>query len=359
MEEVRVTPAGPGDLEAFVDLGPALRAGDADYSTPLRASALAELRAGPGPGGALQPFLAVRGTVAVGRVAALLHPALEEVPGRPLGQVGYYECADDPAAAAALLAAACAWLRGRGAGRAVGPMNGGAHRSCLLLTEGFGTEPHLLEPRTPPRYLAHFEAAGFAPVHRWTAHEPSRTQLEALVTSLRRIARRAPLRAAALDERDPAAVLPRLHRLLDRAWAGYPGYVPFPFEEFARTFGGLLLLLPPGHLQVAMDGAGRDLGFGYMLPDWFAPVRALRGDPAGWGRWLSDPPPDRVVLHSVAVVPEARQGAAAAALVVAGCEVALQAGYRRFLLARTREEFRSPVRRLPATRRYALCGRAL
>jgi hypothetical protein len=359
MEEVRVNPAGSGDLEPFVDLGPALRAGDADYSTPFRAAALAELRSGPGPGGALQPFLALRGATPVGRVAALLHPALEEAPGRPLGQVGYYECADDPAAAAALLAAACAWLRARGARRAVGPMNGGAHRACLLLTEGFETEPHLLEPRTPRRYLAHFEAAGFVPVHGWTACEPTRAQVEALAAAERRIARRAKVRSVALDEREPALVLPRLHGLLDRAWAGYPGYVPFPFEEFAGAFGGLLAVLPPGHLQVAVDGAGRDLGFGYMLPDWFAPVRALRGDPAGWGRWLAGPPPDRVVLHSVAVVPEARRGAAAAAMVARGCEVALEAGYRRFLLARTREEFRSPVRRLPVTRRYALLGRAL
>jgi hypothetical protein len=359
MQELLVNPAGSGELEAFVDLGPALRAGDADYTVPFRQAVLAELRGGLGAVGALQPFLAVRGGTPVGRVAALLHPALEEAPGRPLGQVGYYECGDDPAAAAALLSAACAWLRARGAGRAVGPMNGGAHRSCLLLTEGFDTEPHLLEPRTPRRYLAHFEAAGFLPVHRWTAHEPTRAQLEALAAWLGRVARRAPVRAEALDQRDPAAVLPRLHRLLDRAWSGYPGYVPFPLEEFARTFGGLLAILPPGHLQLVVDGAGRDLGFGYMLPDWFAPVRALRGDPSGWGRWLADPPPDRVVLHSVAVVPEARQGAAAAAVMAAGCEVALQAGYRRFLLARTREAFRAPGRHLPATRRYALHGRAL
>jgi GNAT superfamily N-acetyltransferase len=359
MEEVRVTPASSGDLEPFVDLGPALRAGDADYSAPFRAAALAELQAGPGPGGALQPFLAVRGTAPVGRVAALLHPALQEAPGRPLGQVGYYECADDPAAAAALLEAACGWLRARGVRRAVGPMNGGAHRAGLLLTDGFDTSPHLLEPRTPRRYLAHFEAAGFVPVSRWTAHEPSLAQVEALAASQRRIAGRALVRIEPLDARDPATVLPRLHRLLDRAWAGYPGYVPFPFEEFARAFGGLLAILPPGHVAVVVDGAGQDLGLGYMLPDWFEEVRALRGDPAGWGRWLAEPLPDRVVLHSVAVVPEARRGAAAAALVARGCEVALQAGYRRFLVARTREDFRAHVRRLPATRRYALLGRAL
>jgi hypothetical protein len=359
MREVRVVEAGTGDLESFVELGTALRAADADYSAPLRAAVLAELRHGPGGGGVIQPMLALRGGAPVGRVAALVHPALQEVPGRPLGQVGYYECADDPAAAAALLEAACGWLRGRGLRRAVGPMNGGAHRAFRLLTAGFDTAPHLLEPRTPPRYLDHFEAAGFAPVHRWTAHEPDAGTVAALGRTLRRIAARSRHRTAPIEERDAAAVLPRLHRLLDRAWEGYPGYVPTSLEEFARAFGGLLAILPPRHLEVVVGDGGEDLGFGFLLPDWFGPVRALEGDASGWGRWLPGPLPERVVFHTVAVLPEARHGAAAAALMARGCEVALELGYRRFLFALTREDFRSHVRRLPATRRYALLGRAL
>ena len=107
-------------------------------------------------------------------------------------------------------------------------MNGGAHRSCLLLTEGFDTEPHLLEPRTPRRYRDHFEAAGFVPVHRWTAHEPTRAQLEALTAALRRIARRAPVSAVALDERESAAVLPRLHRLSTGPGPDIPATSPSP-----------------------------------------------------------------------------------------------------------------------------------
>ena len=91
MEEVRVTPAGPGDLEAFVDTRPGAPRRRRRLLQPLsRHGAGRGLAGGPGPDGAIQPFLAVRGAEPVGRVAALLHPALVEAPGRPLGQVGYY-----------------------------------------------------------------------------------------------------------------------------------------------------------------------------------------------------------------------------------------------------------------------------
>jgi hypothetical protein len=359
MGEPSVDPVGAEGLEEFVDLAARVRAADADYLPPFRRATLAEVAGGAVPGGEIQPFIARRRGAPVGRVAALVCPKLVDDDGHRVGQVGFYECADDPPAAAALLSAALGWLRARGCRRAVGPMNGGAHRAYRLLVDGFGTEPWLFEPRTPPRYVAHFEAAGFSPVFRWTSQEPDRSAVSALASRLERASRRGDHRLVMLEERDPAEVLPRLHPLLDRAWAGYPGYVPFSMEELAELFGPVLLVLPPGHLCVVQDRAGRDAGFGYMIPDWSAEVRALRGDPTGWGRWTGGPLPRRVILHTVAIVPEARHGAAAAGLAAIGFRNALEHGYDRFLMALTREDFRAHVRHLPATRTYALYGRAI
>lgn len=359
MPELRVAPAGPGTLEAFVDLAAALRGGDRDWAPSFRSAALAEVSGAAMPGGAIRLFLARRGGALVGRIAGLLPRRLPDESGGLLGQVGYYECGDDPEAAAGLFAAALGWLRAQGCARAVGPMNGGAHRAYRLLTHGFETDPYLFEPRTPPRYVAHFEAAGFAPVFRWTAHEQGREPVAALALTMERVARRGPFRIEPLEDREPARVLPRLHALLDRAWAGYPGYVPFSLEELGQLFGGLLVILPPRHLQLVVDARGRDVGFGYMLPDWVEEVRALGVDPTGWGRWLGGPVPARVVFHTVAVAPEARTGAAVAGLVAAGCREALAAGYERFVFALTRADFRAHVRRFPATRGYALYGREL
>lgn len=359
MSEPRVDPAGADELDAFVELAGELRAGDSDYVPPFRSTALAEVAGGAVPGGAIQPFICRRGADAVGRVAALVHPGLVDGEGRPIGQVGFYECADDPAAAAALFEAALGWLRARGCARAVGPMNGGAHRAHRLLVDGYGADPYLFEPRTPPRYVAHFEAAGFAPFFRWTSHEPDRGAVAALAGRFERVGERRGFRLSPVVSRDPSEVLPRLHPLLDRAWAGYPGYVPFSLEELGMLFGPLLCVLPAGHLYLVQDGGGRDVGFGYMIPDWIAEVRALRGDASGWGSWLGGPLPKRVVMHTMALAPEARHGTAVAALAAVGLRIALEAGYERFLMALTREDFRAHVRHLPATRRYALYGRAL
>jgi len=359
MREPGVDPVGGEELEAFVDLGPRLRAGDADYVAPFRASTLAEVAGAAVPGGTVQAFIARRGSEPVGRVAALVNPRLLDRAGRPIGLVGYYECADDPAAAAALFAAALDWLRDRGCAVAVGPMNGGAHRAYRLLVDGFDTDPYLFEPRTPRRYVAHFEAAGFRGTNRWYSHEPDRAEVEALARRLERVGARGDHRLVPLSAREPGEVLPRLHPLLDRAWQGYPGYVPFSIEELGLLFGPLLAILPPEHLYLVQDRSGRDVGFGYMLPDWLDEVRALRGDPAGWGRWLGGQLPRRVVLHTLALAPEARRGTAVAGLAAVGLRRALEAGYERFVMALSREDFRAHVRRLPATRAYALYGREL
>jgi len=359
MRAPRVDPVRADGIEEAVDLAGELRAGDGDYVPPFRSTALAELSGGAVPGGAIQPFVCRRGARAVGRVAALVHPGLVDGEGRTIGQVGFYECADDPGAAGALLAAALGWLRSRGCTLAVGPMNGGAHRAHRLLASGFATDTYLFEPRTPRRYLAHFEAAGFAPVFRWTSHEPDRAAVAALAHRLEKVAGRGDHRLVPVASRDPAEVLPRLHPLLDRAWTGYPGYVPFSVEELGQLFGPLLRILPPGHLYLVRDRGGRDVGFGYMVPDWIEEVRALRGDPSGWGSWAGGALPERIVLHTLALAPEARRGIAAAGLAAAGFRVALEQGYDRFLVALVREDFRAFVRRLPATRSYALFGRAI
>jgi len=278
----------------------------------------------------------------------------------PDGRFIAYACYRDDAVELWLLEAATGWLRGRGCRRAVGPMNGGVHRLNRLLTRGFEAEPLLLEPRNPPSHPLHFAAAGFAPALRWFTSELDRTAAGRLAVRMRRLASRQPgLRVELPDPRRPDLVLPRLHALLDRCWAGFPGWAPFGLAEFVQLFGGLLAVLPPGHLAVAVDAAGHDVGLGYMVPDWIEEVRALRGDAAGWGRWMGGPLPPRVLCHTVAVVPEARHGAAAAALMAVGVQGALDAGYRTLTFPLTRADFRWHLRGAPATREYALLFRAL
>lgn len=358
MAAPRVVPVDPGDLDRFLDVPGAVEGGEPGFVPPLRAAARAEVLGDAAPGGAIQAFVCERGGRDVGRVAALVVPRLRDARGAPLGQVGFYACADDPDASRALLDAALAWLRGRGAGEAVAPMNGGVHRAHRLMTRGFERTAFLLEPRNPRWYPAQLVAAGFAPAHRWTTYELERAELPPLREVLRRLARRAAALSVELVEPGPAA-LARLHPLLDRVWAGHPGWAPFPIEELAATFGALLPLLPPRHLAVLVDGRGRDVGMGFMYPDWADEVRALRGDASGWGRWMGRARARRLVAHTVAILPEIRGRAAGAKLIAAGLDVALDAGYESLVFPLTTETFRFWDRRLGATREYALYRRAL
>jgi hypothetical protein len=358
MPAPRVIAVAPGGVDAFVDATFELHEGDPEWIPPLREAERAGVAGAAVPGGTVRPFLCTRGGRVVGRAAALVNPRLRDRSGVPLGQVGFYDCADDAEAAARLLGAVLDALRREGARAVVGPMDGGAHRRHRLLARGFERAPFLLEPRNPPWHLAHFAAAGFEVVHRWTTYELERPALEALHAELARLARRGTGHVERPDPRD-RRVLARIHSLLDAAWAGHPGYAPFGLGEFGAAFGPLLAILPAGHLQLLVGDDGADRGYAFLVPDRAAEVRALAGDAAGWGRWPERPLPRRVLGHTVAVAPAARGRAAPFQLIAAGLEQALEAGYDTLVFPLTTERFRFWSHRFPATREHVLLGRAL
>jgi GNAT superfamily N-acetyltransferase len=282
----------------------------------------------------------------------------------PLGQLGYFECEDDASVAGALLDAGAAWLRAQGAREIVGPINGGAHRAHRLMTRGFEREPFLFEPRNPPFYVGLWESHGFRPVHTWRSYEVSREQLAPLEALIRRGADRdrasGSHEGVELDPRgDARGVLARIHPLLDRAWAGHTGYSSLDPDELAETFGGLLTLMDGHCAGVARHASGHDDGFAFMYPDYVAEVRALAGDATRWGSWLGGAIPPRLVLHTVAVVPEARRTGAPFTLMEYGLRYFLSGGFRELVVALVTEEFRLFERVTEATREYALFGRAL
>lgn len=353
---------GPNDLPRFAALPAQLHAGAPWFSPPFQPSVIREVggAAVPVPGGAIRPFLVSRGGSAVARVAALLHPALRDAEGIPIGQVGYFDAAD-PEGARYALDAALEALRSLGARTCLGPMNGGAHRAHRLMTRGFDRAPYLFEPRNPEWYPSAFDAAGFAPVHTWRSFEPDAAavaRMKAEATAATRADPR-PFRVELPDLRQPAALLSRIRALLDRAFAGHIGYVSAGLAELAEVFGPLLPLMPPGHVGVVIDGDGRDVGFGYIYPDWFEQVRALDGDPAGWGRWMGTARARRVVVHTAAMVPEVRHTSAMSHLGLAGLRAFEEGGYRDYLPALATSEYRYWDEHAPATREYTLYGRPL
>ena len=78
---------------------------------------------------------AVRKTV--GRIAGIIDRHYNEFHGEKMGIWGFFECTDDPEAAAALFSAVETWVRQKGMTFIRGPLNPSPNYEAGLLIEGF------------------------------------------------------------------------------------------------------------------------------------------------------------------------------------------------------------------------------
>jgi GNAT superfamily N-acetyltransferase len=349
------------DVDAFVDLAWRLHHADPAWIPPMRARVRDELTAADafGANGCVQLFGCQSGGRLVGRIAAIVNGGITNVAGDVVGQVGYFEAVDDDQVAANLFDAAFEWLRARGVRRVWGPMNGGAHRSHRLMTAGFDRTPFLFEPRNPEYYPRLFERVGFRPCYTWCSIDVTAAQVRHALATLPMFRINDSVKArydvASPQRLDPGEVLQRLYPLLDRMWTGHIGYVPLDFAEFAAIFGPALSLMSRlDFLWVVERGSHRDVGCGFAYPDHADDVRALNGDPGGWGRWrAAGAAPKRLVLHTVALSPDARGHGLATWLVQRMLQHCAD-DYSEGVMALIIEEFTAVRQVAPPTRHYAL-----
>jgi hypothetical protein len=237
-------------------------------------------------------------------------------------------------------------------------MNGGAHKTHRLMTRGFDRDPFLFEPRNPPYYPTLLAQTGFTPVHRWYSYDFEWAQAAEVLDRFDRVLARRPASGVIEDlgpDRGEEATV-RVHRLLDECWRGHVGYAHVELDEFAEVFRGGLSLMSPGNLGI-LTRDGTDVGFSIVLPDYVNEVRALAGRAAGWGGWLGVSQPDRLILHTAALVPDMRHGSAAMAQVAWGFRAGRTGGFKRIVAALVVEGFLGRIGE--ATREYTLYGRAI
>ena len=107
-------------------------------------------------------FLARRGSETVGRIAGVIDRHYNEFHNEKMGIWGFFECADDPEAAAALFSSVETWLRQKGMTFMRGPLSPSTNYETGLLIEGFNYPPALMMAYTPPYYPALVESCGFS-----------------------------------------------------------------------------------------------------------------------------------------------------------------------------------------------------
>lgn len=200
-------------------------------------------------------FVASRGGMPVGRVAAVENRAHNSYHNDKVGFFGFFECENDPEAARALLEGAEDWLTDRGLDRSRGPVSPSMNHESGLLVEGFDTPPVLMTPWNPPYLASLIESAGYAGIQDLLGYDIPAEGEHSVPERLQRLAERTSRRTGVTFRTLDVAILERdARKVLDLfcdAWAGNWGFVPPGWDEFWHTAKDLKMVLAPEYSFVA------------------------------------------------------------------------------------------------------------
>ena len=294
---VVVTPVeDAADRKAFVDLAFELNKHDPNWVPPLKTEVhgLLDPRTNPWFEHAeVRLFLATRGGEPVGRISAQVDGQVLAMPegqggGPGTGHWGMFEAADGETAAA-LLARAEDFLRGRRMKRALGPFSLSIWDEPGLLVQGFDHPPTVMMGHNSPRYREWIEAAGYRGVKELYTYElditlPMPPLVQRIVSSGERNSR---IRIRKVDkarfEEEAALIL----GILNDAWSDNWGFVPLSDEEIAYAGRKLKPIVFEDLIRVA-EVDGEPVAFMLTLPDLNEFTRDLNGNlfPLGWAKLL-------------------------------------------------------------------------
>lgn len=240
-------------------------------------------------------FIARRDGRPVGRIAAIENRAHNRVHADRVGFFGFFECADEPAAARALVAAAEAWLKARGLECIRGPVSPSTNYECGLLVHGSDEHPVFLTPWNPPYYEQLLLSTGLGVARNllgyWLPYGEPGYEIPPRLTALaERAAARAQLTFRDLEPSRFWSEVELCWDIYNSAWERNWGFVPMTREEFLHMAASLKPLLVPQFAFLA-EVQGEPAGFMLSVPDYnlvlkripngrlfpFGIVRLLRG----------------------------------------------------------------------------------
>ncbi|HTS86925.1 MAG TPA: GNAT family N-acetyltransferase [Gemmatimonadales bacterium] len=216
-------------------------------------------------------FLAERGGVVVGRIAAITNRLHNEFHNDRVGFFGFFESVYEQAVADALFEAAHTWLKARGHDVMRGPASFSTNDECGLLVDGFDTPPTLMMPHNPPYYPRLLDAGGFKKakdllVYRggWMAEYLPVPERLARGTEL--LQKRLGITIRPMNMKDFKAEVERIKVLYNRCWERNWGFIPMTDHEIdhlAEQFKPVAI----ADLVPFAEKDGEVVGFGLALPD--------------------------------------------------------------------------------------------
>ncbi len=325
MSSLEISPAsGRADIREFIRLPFRLYEGSEQWVPPLISERKRHLDRRRNPyftHAEAEYFLARRGEHVVGRISAQVDRRFNEFQDNDWGQFGFFECEDDPEAAAALVDAACEWLRERRRDHVIGPLDFSTNHECGLLVAGFEHAPQILEFWHHPYYAALLEGCGLAKamdLYKWSLHVSDRESVLPVVWKLAAdLEPEHGIRIRGMRKRDLEAEIGRFMEIYNAAWERNWGFVPLTDDEIRHYAKELKPILDPNWAMVAETADGEAVGVALTLPDYNQVLKKLDGRllPLGWLTALRERKRiDKVRVFALGVKPDYQHTGVAAGL---------------------------------------------
>lgn len=277
-------------------------------------------------------FIAERGNVPVGRIAAIVNHNHNTEHHESLGFFGFFESVDDPEVARALLDAARTFVRSHGAKEFRGPVTPSVNDEYGLLVDGFDRTPAVLMPYNPPYYAGLLEAYGLTKIKDLFAYHMDQHTVysERLERANQLVRQRQGLEFRPIDMKHFQDDVERLKEIYNRAWAKNWGAVPMTDAEIDALAADLKPVIVPELVIFAFKN-GKPIGFALSLPDI---NQALRFNRSGglvtglWHLWSKKRHIDTVRIIALGTIPEFLNTGAAGVLFYETAVRAKGLGYR-------------------------------
>ncbi len=286
--------ASKRDLTTFIKLPWQLYRNEPNWVPPLISERRQFLDRAKNPWfehGEAEYFLAWRDGRAVGRITAQVDRILNEFQDNTWGLFGFFECEDDPEAAAALLSAAERWLRARGRDRMVGPMDFTMNDECGVLVDGYERPPIILTNWTHRYYPALLEGAGMAKAMdtlMWELRIQGRERVHPAIWRMAEaVESKHGITVRPMRKKDMQAEINRFLEVYNAAWERNWGFSPLTERE-VRHYAKTLKPLLDEHWAFIAEKDGETVGAALSLPDYNQVLKRMNGRllPIGWAKFL-------------------------------------------------------------------------
>ena len=271
------------ETEIFLNVPVKVYEKDPNWVQPLRSSIAKQLA----PNntffqyGECQQFLAVSETSGepLGRVVAAINKRLIEKENQPIGLFGYFECVEDFEIAKGLLDNAAEWLQERGIKTVRGPIDLSTHNNCLLLVDGFDSQPLVMMPYNPSYYPEFIERAGWQKAKDAYAYDLDLTKpLDHKFEKGYKVASKSGInfRKLKLKGEEFDQDCRSLYQLFTKAFADNWSSTKRTEEEFLEEAKDLQQLVDQNIFWIAED-KGEMIGFFMALPDYNIALKHVNG----------------------------------------------------------------------------------